>query len=47
MVLDARVHLIGPNGERDMPITDFYQLDGMTRNVLQTRRVHAQSNVAR
>ena len=35
MVLDARVHLIGPNGERDMPITEFYQLDGMTRNVLQ------------
>ena len=35
MVLDARVHLIGPNGEREMPITEFYQLDGMTRNVLQ------------
>lgn len=35
MVLDARVHLIGPNGKREMPITEFYQLDGMTRNVLQ------------
>ena len=35
MVLDATVHLIGPNGARDMPLTEFYQLDGMTRNVLQ------------
>ena len=35
MVLDATVHLIGPNGAREMPLTEFYQLDGMTRNVLQ------------
>ena len=35
MVLDARVHLIGPNGSREMPLVEFYQLDGMTRNVLQ------------
>lgn len=35
MVLDATVHLIGPNGIREIPIIDFYQLDGMTRNVLQ------------
>ena len=35
MVLDATVHLIGPNGVREMPIIDFYQLDGMTRNVLR------------
>ena len=35
MVLDAIVHLIGPKGARQMPLTEFYQLDGMTRNVLQ------------
>jgi len=35
MVLDATVHLIGPNGSREIPIVEFYQLDGMTRNVLQ------------
>ena len=34
MVLDARVHLIGPNGKRDVALHDFYQLDGMTRNIL-------------
>ena len=35
MVLDATAHLIGPNGERSMPLHEFYQLDGMTRNVLE------------
>jgi len=35
MVLDASVHLIGPNGERIMPLSDFYQLDGMKKNVLE------------
>ena len=35
MVLDATVHLIGPNGAREIPIVEFYQLDGMTRNVLE------------
>ena len=35
MVLGASVHLIGPNGQRVIPINDFYKLDGMTRNVLQ------------
>ncbi len=35
MVLDATVHLIGPNGSREIPIVEFYQLDGMTRNVLE------------
>ena len=34
MVLDARVHLIGPNGQREVALHDFYQLDGMTRNIL-------------
>ena len=33
--LDATVHLIGPNGERSMPISEFYQLDGMKKNVLE------------
>jgi len=35
MVLDASVHLIGPNGERVMPLSEFYQLDGMKKNVLE------------
>ncbi|HIF46071.1 MAG TPA: hypothetical protein EYQ73_04650 [Candidatus Poseidoniales archaeon] len=35
MVLDATVHLIGPNGPRKMPLVDFYRLDGMTKNVLE------------
>ena len=35
MVLNATAHLIGPNGPRSMPLHEFYQLDGMTRNVLQ------------
>jgi len=35
MVLGASVHLIGPTGQRVIPINDFYKLDGMTRNVLQ------------
>tara|TARA_B100001250_G_scaffold168846_1_gene145462 strand:- start:61 stop:933 length:873 start_codon:yes stop_codon:yes gene_type:complete len=34
MVLDARVHLIGPSGQREVALHDFYQLDGMTRNIL-------------
>jgi len=35
MVLDAEVHLIGPNGLRVIPLTEFYQLDGMKKNVLE------------
>ncbi len=35
MVLDASVHLIGPNGERMMSLSDFYQLDGMKKNILE------------
>ena len=34
MVLEAEVHLIGPNGPRSMPLSEFYALDGITRNVL-------------
>jgi len=36
MVLDASVVLIGPEGERTMPLTEFYELDGMKKNVLRT-----------
>ena len=35
MVLDAEVHLIGPQGLRILPLAEFYQLDGMTKNVLK------------
>lgn len=35
MVLDADVHLIGPSGLRTMPLQEFYQLDGMKKNVLE------------
>lgn len=30
---DATVHLIGPAGERDVPLADFYQYDGIARHV--------------
>jgi len=36
MALGANVTLIGPKGERTMPLNEFYQLDGMKKNVLQT-----------
>ena len=29
MVLEAEVHLIGPNGPRSMPLSEFYALDGI------------------
>jgi len=35
MVLGAEVHLIGPKGERRLPLVDFYELDGMKKNVLE------------
>ncbi len=35
MALGATVTLIGPQGERTIPLTEFYQLDGMKKNVLQ------------
>ena len=35
MALGAKVTLIGPKGERTMPLNEFYQLDGMKKNVLQ------------
>ncbi|MGB0951381.1 MAG: FAD binding domain-containing protein, partial [Poseidonia sp.] len=35
MVLGASVVLIGPEGQRTLPISEFYELDGMKKNVLQ------------
>ena len=35
MALGANFTLIGPKGERTMPLNEFYQLDGMKKNVLQ------------
>ena len=35
MVLGASVVLIGPSGQRTLPLSEFYQLDGMKKNVLQ------------
>ena len=35
MVLEASVVLIGPAGERVLPLHEFYQLDGMKKNVLE------------
>jgi len=35
MVLGGIAHIIGPQGAREIPISEFYQLDGITRNVLE------------
>ena len=35
MALGASVTLIGPDGERQIPLDEFYQLDGMKKNVLK------------
>ncbi|MCG3152363.1 MAG: 4-hydroxybenzoyl-CoA reductase subunit beta [bacterium] len=35
MCWDASVHLAGPDGERDVPLTAFYQYDGIARHVKQ------------
>ena len=35
MALGASVTLIGPDGERQIPLEEFYQLDGMKKNVLK------------
>ena len=34
LCLDATIHLASPSGTRSMPLSEFFQLDGMTRNVL-------------
>ena len=35
MCLGATIHLASPDGKRSMPLSEFFQLDGITRNVLQ------------
>ena len=35
MVLEGMIHIIGLNGQRNLPVEEFFQLDGITRNVLQ------------
>ena len=35
MCLGATIHLAGPNGVRSMALSEFFQLDGTTRNILQ------------
>ena len=35
MVLEGTIHIIGPNGPRSLLVEDFFQLDGITRNVLE------------
>ncbi len=32
--LNATIHLASPNGLREMPLSDFFELDGMKKNVL-------------
>ena len=34
LCLDATIHLASPSGTRSLPLEDFFELDGMTRNVL-------------
>jgi 4-hydroxybenzoyl-CoA reductase subunit beta len=34
LCLDAIIHLASPSGTRSMPLEDFFELDGITRNVL-------------
>jgi len=35
MVLEGIIHIIGPNGQREIPVDEFFQLDGITRNILE------------
>ncbi len=35
MCLGATIHLATPTGTRSMPLTEFFELDGITRNVLE------------
>ena len=35
LCLNAEIHLASPKGSRSMPLEEFFQLDGMTRNVLE------------
>ena len=35
LVLNSEINLCGPNGLRKMPLSEFFKLDGIKRNVLQ------------
>ncbi|HJM44546.1 MAG TPA: FAD binding domain-containing protein [Candidatus Poseidoniaceae archaeon] len=35
LVLNAQIHLCGPDGLRDLPLSEFFELDGIKRNVLK------------
>jgi 4-hydroxybenzoyl-CoA reductase subunit beta len=35
LALDATIHMIHPSGARSVPISEFFQEDGITRNVLR------------
>jgi len=35
MVLEGMIHIVGPSGQRQVPVRDFYQLDGKKKNVLE------------
>ena len=35
IVLEGTIHIIGPHGPREVPADAFFQLDGITRNVLE------------
>jgi 4-hydroxybenzoyl-CoA reductase subunit beta len=39
MVLGASVRLAGPDGERSVPMTSFFELDGIRRNVKKSEEV--------
>jgi 4-hydroxybenzoyl-CoA reductase subunit beta len=39
MVLGADVRLAGPDGERTLPLTGFFQFDGIRRNVKQPEEI--------
>lgn len=39
MVLGGSVRLAGPDGERTLPVRDFFQLDGIQRNVKQREEI--------
>ncbi len=35
IVLEGTIHIIGPHGPREVPAEAFFQLDGITRNILE------------
>ena len=37
--LDSTIHLASPNGTRSMPLAEFFQHDGITRNVLEAGEI--------